>query len=252
VGGTEAGSRSSLSHTGAVTGPDELYDGLFRQAGVMRAEDMDGMIDCLWALSTQPLPPGNRMAVITNSGGPGTSLAYHLEKAGMRVPLFSSRLQARLRELAGAMTAVANPVDITFTTNIYLYKDLLETVFASGEVDGAFIYGIFGAADMGVNIKKRLPELAPMESAWDEKFLAFLPSLARVPHEHGKPLLVMSFLGTGSATVRALVESDLPVFTSASRAVRAMEGLLRYRELRGSLADEEEKVSRAAASLGLR
>lgn len=252
VGGNEAGSRSSLSHTGAVTGPDGLYDGLFRQAGVMRVEDMDTMIDCLWALSTQPLPPGNRMAVITNSGGPGTSLAYNLEKAGLRVPLFSERLQERLRELAGTMSAVANPVDITFTTNIYLYKDLLEAVFASGEVDGAFIYGIFGAADMGVSIKKRMPELAPMESAWDEKFLAFLPHLARVPHEHGKPLLAMSYLGTGSATVRTLVENDLPVFTSASRAVRAMKGLLHYRELKERLADAEERVSRAAASPGPR
>lgn len=252
VGGNEAGSRSSLSHTGAVSGPDELYDGLFRQAGVMRVEDMDGMIDCLWALSTQPLPAGNRMAVITNSGGPGTSLSYHLEKAGMRVPPFSPGLQARLRELAGAMTTVVNPVDVTFTTNIYLYKDLLEAIFTSGEVDGAFIYGIFGAADMSVNLKKRLPELAPMEGVWDERFLAFLPDLAKVPLEHKKPLLVMSFLGTGSATVRTLVANDLPVFTSATRAVRAMEVLLSYGGLKRRFAAEDEERSRQTASPALR
>ena len=232
VGGNEAGSRSSLSHTGAVTGSDDLYDGIFRQAGVMRAEDMDAMIDYLWALSTQPLPPGPRMAIITNSGGPGTSLAYHLEKEGMRVPVFSPRLQERLRELTSPLTVVFNPVDITFDTNIYIYKQLAEAAFASGEVDGAFIYGIFGAADMGANIKKRMPELAPMEQAWDEKFLAFLPELAAVPKAYAKPLVVMSFLGTASRTIRRLVGSQMPVYPSALRSVKAMRCLLKYREIR--------------------
>ncbi|WP_287154318.1 CoA-binding protein [Candidatus Solincola tengchongensis] len=239
VGGTEAGSRSSLSHTGAVTGPDELYDGLFRQAGVIRAEDIDHMLDLLWALSTQPLPPGPRIAVITNSGGPGTSLAYHLEKSGMRVPEFSPSLQKALRERTGPLTSVANPVDITFETNIAIYKEIAEEAFRYGEVDGAVIYGIFGAADMGTNLKKRLPELAPMEDAWDEQFLSFLPQLAQVPLEHRKPLLVMSFLGTASRTIRCLVENDLPVFTSASRCARALRGLLDYREIRDWL----ERVS---------
>jgi len=232
VGGTEAGSRSSLSHTGAVTGPDELYDGLFRQAGVIRAADMDHMLDMLWALSTLPVLPGPRVAVVTNSGGPGTSLAYQLEKAGMEVPLFSPALQARLREMTGPLTSVLNPVDITFETNIAIYKQLVEEAFRSGEVDGAVVYGIFGAADMGTNLKKRLPELAPMEDAWDEQFLAFLPRMAEVPAEHGKPLVVMSFLGTASRTIRCLVESGLPVYTSASRCAVALRSLLDYRHIR--------------------
>lgn len=235
VGGTEAGSRSSLSHTGAVSGPDELYDGLFKQAGVIRAADIDRMLDMLWILSTQPLPPGPRMAVITNSGGPGTSLAYQLEKAGMVVPAFSPALRSRLKEMTGPLTSVINPVDITFETNIAIYKQLVEAVFESGEADGAIIYGIFGAADMGTNLKKRLPELAPMEDAWDEQFLAFLPRLARVPAEHGKPLVVMSFLGTASRTVRCLVDNDLPVYSSASRCAQAMRALLDYREMRTHL-----------------
>jgi acetyltransferase len=235
VGGTEAGSRSSLSHTGAVTGPDELYEGLFRQAGVMRAEDIDHMLDMLWILSTQPLPRGNRIAVITNSGGPGTSLAYQLEKVGMEVPRFSTTLQKMLKEMTGPLTSVLNPVDITFHTDITVYKRILEAVFLSGEVDGAVIYGVFGAADMGANLKKRLPELSPLEDALDEQFLAFLPQLAAVPQEHLMPLVVMSFLGTASRTVRCLVENELPVFSSASRCARALRSLRDYREIRAGL-----------------
>ena len=232
VGGTEAGSRSSLSHTGAVSGPDELYDGLFRQGGVIRAEDLDGMIDLLWILSMQPLPAGRRMAVITNSGGPGSSLAYHLEKAGMSVPAFSPQLRAALDEVTGPLTFTGNPIDLTFETNIFIFKQLLEMVFASGEVEGAIIYGIFGAPDFMVNLIKRFPEMRAMEEDWDERYQDFLAELAAVPQEHGKPLVVMSFLGAGSNSIRSLIDHDVPAYPSAVRSALAMRSLVDYRLLR--------------------
>jgi len=70
VGGGEAGSRSSLSHTGALSGPDQVYDGLFEQAGVIRANDMDEMFDFLWALSLAPLPSGAGWRSSATPGGP--------------------------------------------------------------------------------------------------------------------------------------------------------------------------------------
>ena len=232
VGGTEAGARSSLSHTGAVTGPDELYDGLFRQAGVIRAEDLDHMFDLLWVLTMQPLPAGRRMAVITNSGGPGSSLAYHVEKAGLSVPAFSARLRAGLDEITGALTYVGNPIDLTFETNIFIFKQLLEMVFESGEVDGAFIYGIFGAPDFMGNLRKRFPDLQAVEDSWEEGYQAFLAELAAVPRAHGKPLVVMSFLGSRSRSIRSLVANDVPVYPSAVRCARAMRALVDYKLLK--------------------
>ncbi len=235
VGGTDAGSRSSLSHTGAVSGPDGLYDGLFAQAGVIRAGDIDQMLDLLWILSTQPVPPGNRVAVITNSGGPGSSLAYHLERSGMKVPEFSPALRARLDAVTGPLTCTGNPIDLTFETNIFIFKQLLEMVLESGEVDAAVIYGIFGAPDFMVNLKKRFPDLQAVEDAWDEAYRAFLAELAAVPRAFDKPLAVMSFLGTQSASIRALVEHEVPVYPSASRCAHALSSLSRYRNLRGGL-----------------
>jgi len=232
VGGTEAGSRSSHSHTGAITGPDEVYDGLFRQAGVIRAEDMDEMIDLLWILSTQPLPSGDRMAIITNSGGPGASLAYHLEKAGLSVPLFSPELQAALKASTGPLTCVGNPIDITFETNIFIYKDLLELVCKSGEVDGTLLYGLFGAGDFMKNLGTFFPELWDFRDKWEENFHAFLTALAKVPIERGKPLVVMSLLGMASLTIQNLIEHNVPVYSSASRCARAMKSLLDYRQAR--------------------
>jgi len=231
VGGTEAGSRSSLSHTGAVTGPDEVYDGLFRQAGVIRAEDLDHMIDLAWSLSMQPPAPGRRMAVITNSGGPGSSLAYQLERVGLSVPCFSDELSARIDSITGPLTYVRNPVDLTFETNMFIFKDLLETVFDSGEVDGAVIYGIFGVPDFMVNLKKRFPGIEGMLGGWEEGFRSFLEELAGIAGAHGKPLMVMSFIESGSGTIRALIDNRIPVFPSASRTARAMRSLLDYRRV---------------------
>ena len=132
------------------------------------------------------------MAVITNSGGPGASLAYHLEKAGLSVPLFSEALRAKLDALTGPLTYAGNPIDITFETNIFIYKELLEAVFESGEVDGALLYGIFGAGDFMKNLSKFFPELLDFRDKWEENYHTFLGTLAEVPVAHAKPLIVMS------------------------------------------------------------
>ena len=229
VGGTEAGSRSALSHTGALSGPDAVYEGLFRQAGVIRADDIDEMLDFLRALAAQPLPPGRRMAVITNSGGPGTSLAYYLEKEGMIVPPFSEGLCEKLDAVTGRFAFVRNPIDLTFEVDLSIFKRLLEIVFESGEVDGAFIYGIFGWADFMTNLEKRFPGIEQMRESWESAYEGFLEELAAVPREHGKPLFVTSFIDAGGPSLRTLIEGDVPVFPSASRAARAMRALLDYR-----------------------
>ena len=239
VGGNEAGARSSLSHTGALAGPDGIYDGIFRQAGVMRVADMDLMIDALWVLSTQPLLRGERVAVITNSGGPGTSLAYHLEKAGLKVPVFSDALQSRLRSITTPTASLSNPLDITFDPNPGVYKDILEAVFSSGEVDGALLYGVFGPSDMAVNLRKRFPELIPFERKMEESFRGFLAEFADIPRRYGMPLVVMSLLEGSAATKRILVEAGVPVYQAAARAAGAIRASLEYHRLRERLRGEE-------------
>jgi acyl-CoA synthetase (NDP forming) len=233
VGGTEAGSRSSLSHTGALTGPDEIYDGLFRQAGVIRADDLDQMFDLLFAFSLAPLPAGPRMAVVSNSGGPGTSLAYHVDKAGLSVPLFSETLREKLKAETGRLAFVGNPIDLTFEMDLFLFERLVEMVFESGEVDGAMLYGIFGWPDFMVNLESRFPDVKKMQGAWTEAYNGFLDRLAAIPKAHGKPLFVMSFLNASSPSIEPLIEQGVPVFPSASRAARAMRAMFDYNVMHG-------------------
>ncbi len=227
VGGTEAGSRSALSHTGALSGPDSVYDGLFHQAGIIRAEDMDEMLDYLWMLSLQPPAAGPRMAVVTNSGGPGSSLAYHAEHAGLVVPRFSDKLSAELDAITGRLAFTGNPIDLTFDTNIFLFKQLVETVFASGEVDGAFVYGIMGG-DFMVNLERRFPHLTQGREVWREKYLEFLGEFSSLSRDYGKPVTLMSFLGPESDAIGPLIDLGVPVFPGARRTARAMRALYDY------------------------
>jgi len=235
VGGNEAGSRSSLSHTGAVAGEDPLYDGLLSQAGVLRAGDMDEMLDWLWVLSTQPPMEGDRVAVISNSGGPGTSLAYHLERAGLKVPLFSRGLQERLRGLSNPLAFTGNPIDLTFDTNIFVFRDLLQALLESEEVDGAVIYGIFGS-DWFVNLRKRFTDLEGLVGQLREAYPHFLRNLAETAR--GKPLLVMSFLGLDSDAIAALTSLQVPVLAGARRCASALRALRDYAALRKRLSEE--------------
>ncbi len=224
VGGNEAGSRSGLSHTGAISGPDGLYDGLLAQAGVARAEDMDEMIDWLWALSSQPPLAGRRVGIISNSGGPSTSLAYHVEKAGLEVPAFSPGLQERLKAVSNPMAYVGNPIDLTFDTNFTVFTDLLRMLYDSDEVDGAVLYGLFGQ-EWFVNMRRHYPDLDSMVGQMGEFYDAFLAGLAETARSADKPLLVMSFFNMESRVVARLSELEVPVFPSARRCASALRAL---------------------------
>ena len=90
VGGSEAGKRASFSHTGALAGPDQLYDGVFRQSGVIRANSITELFDFCWVLGTSQPPGGNRVIVQTHSGGPGATAADACSRTGLDLPAFSA------------------------------------------------------------------------------------------------------------------------------------------------------------------
>ena len=138
VGGrTSAGQRAAVSHTAALASDDAVRDAALRQAGVVRARTGLQVLDAARALSSQPVPRGPRVAVITNSGGTGVELADLLADEGLVVPELSEPLQAGLRAIMPAYASARNPVDMTpawhrFTT---VYPGAIEMLARSGEVD---------------------------------------------------------------------------------------------------------------------
>ena len=115
VGRSEAGARSAMSHTGALAGSDRLYDALFRQLGIIRAQAFNDLIDIPVALAAGRHARGRRLAVLTSTGGAGTLLADACGLAGFELPALDRQTTHRLARVQGAdeTAAIHNPVDVT-------------------------------------------------------------------------------------------------------------------------------------------
>ncbi|MGH3122170.1 MAG: CoA-binding protein, partial [Streptosporangiaceae bacterium] len=138
VGGrTSAGQRAAVSHTAALASDDVVRDAALRQAGVVRVRTGLQVLDAARALSSQPVPRGPRVAVITNSGGTGVELTDLLADEGLVVPELSESLQAGLRAIMPAYASARNPVDMTPAWNLFttVYPGAIEMLARSGEVD---------------------------------------------------------------------------------------------------------------------
>jgi acyl-CoA synthetase (NDP forming) len=114
VGRSESGARSASSHTGAMAGSDRVYDALFRQCGVIRAETFADLLDIPAALATGRRAAGRRVAILTSTGGAGTLVADSLGLAGFEVPVPDDATAQRIGALTGEPASAArNPVDVT-------------------------------------------------------------------------------------------------------------------------------------------
>ena len=141
AGGSEAGRRAAFSHTGAMAGPDQLYDGVFRQSGVVRAATLTELFDFCWVLGACAIPQSNRMVVLTHSGGPGAAAADACSRNGMVLPSLSDKTIERLNPLIPKTGSTNNPIDLTFSQDPFAYfKDIPEVLLEGPESDGLLVY----------------------------------------------------------------------------------------------------------------
>ena len=147
VSGSEAGARSSASHTGAIGGPAEIYEAVFRQTGIMHAKTIMELYDFAYAMSLLPMMNGNRVAIVSNSGGPAASLAHASNLYGFDVPLFSDDLQKKLRAIIPPVGSTRNPMDYTMSLDMKTFlNSCLELILQSGEIDAVLLYGVFDSS----------------------------------------------------------------------------------------------------------
>jgi acetyltransferase len=138
IGGRSgAGQRAAVSHTAALATDDAVRDAALRQAGVVRVRTGLQALDAARALSSQPVPRGPRVGVVTNSGGTGVELTDLLADEGLTVPELSEALQDELRALLPGYASARNPVDMTPAWQLFtsLYPACIEKLARSGEVD---------------------------------------------------------------------------------------------------------------------
>lgn len=139
VGRAGGGAKAVASHTGALAGSDAAYEAAFRRAGVLRARTLEEMLDWARALAWQPLPQGDRVAILTNAGGPGILALDALEAAGLRLAPLTEHTTAYLRERVPPAASVANPVDILAGSGPATYALCLDALLADEMVDAVVV-----------------------------------------------------------------------------------------------------------------
>ncbi len=137
TGRSEAGARAAQSHTGSLATNQSIFQAAMDQAGAITVRSGLEMLDVARVLAGQPLPGGNRAAIITNSGGTGVEMVDMLADEGVEVPTLSAPLRGRIAERLPAFASAANPVDMTpiWPRFAELYPWLVDLLARSGEVD---------------------------------------------------------------------------------------------------------------------
>ncbi|MGM0652526.1 MAG: acetate--CoA ligase family protein [Bacillota bacterium] len=234
VGGTDAGARAGSSHTGAMAGPDYLYDGLFKQAGIIRVDSIEELYNQGWVLATQPRLKGKRLAVLTNSGGPGTAMANTCNDGGMEVPAFSDELQAEIKKHIPPHGSAGNPVDLTFHMDSEAISTTIpELILKSGEVDGLVVHGLMSSGFLKA-VYPHLTDLVGDIGAenFAAQFARDMEKPLSLSEKYGLPMVFSSFFGREDNFTTTYQDHNIPFFDGPEKAARGMLALHRYNQVK--------------------
>ncbi len=224
-GRTGSGRQATASHTGSMSGEDGLYEAVFAQSGVIRANSLDELVDMARVFSTQPLPAGNRLGITTSSGSLGALATDAAVGAGLVLPPLDPSSVEKVRGIAPQWMNVRNPLDVG--------------------PSGAFIPAMNALlADPNIDM---VLSIAVMPFAVFREFMArgisvrdFLGSASGLREQApGKPVILCSIGDRGFIQdLDEAVGPDVPVLTSPESAARALAALYRYKKMRDSRAGE--------------
>jgi acetyl coenzyme A synthetase (ADP forming)-like protein len=217
AGRTRAGSRAAGSHTAALAASDIAVDALFHQAGVLRADTMDELFDIAACFDSQPLPPGRRVAIVTNAGGPGILAVDACEAAGLSVVPFAEPTRQRLSAFLPPEASLANPVDMVASAGPDAYTRTLETTLTADEVDAVLV--IYTPVD---------PRRA------DETLQAIRDGVAagRRAGATTKPVLACLMAASGRPQALDVGGERIPAYAFPENAARALAKATAYAEWR--------------------
>ena len=221
IGRTAAGGQAAKSHTGALAGEDAVFDAAFRQAGIIRAMDIEELYDYIKAYMNQPLPKGNRVGMLVGSGGLGSAAVDECVDQGLVVPPLEPSNQESLKTVLPPFASVINPVDFTGSGAATLFTniDILKAVFNDPNTDSWF-FGFTGATVAGLN--EIIETFKPMIDSIDSK---------EIMGEINKTCV--GCIGENDRLIRPFIEKMFgPLFfPTPERAMRALGALYRYRQI---------------------
>ncbi len=208
AGRTEAAIKAAISHTGSLSGRDEVLDAAFRRCGVLRVNNISDLFYMSEVLAKQPRPKGPRLTIVTNAGGPGVLATDALISSGGELAKLSQDSLDALNDSLPAHWSHQNPIDILGDANPARYATVVEIAAKDTNSDGLLVI------------------LTPQENADPTRTAEQLKLFARID---GKPILASWMGGTAVATGEAILNrSNIPTFPYPDTAARAFYYMWRY------------------------
>ncbi len=235
VGGSQGGNRALQSHTGSIAGDSKIYEAVFKETGIISTDYVQEFLDIALILSNGIIPKGNRIAILTNSGGPGAMIANNAEKHGLIVPELSEPLQEELKSILPSTASFKNPVDVTFDMNLpYFYITLPEMLMKSGEIDAIFQYGVVGFQDVmddylkNEKIAKYAKFQNQSEETMDDLAKKLLQPTMKNCQKYSVPILYINPMSFTSPWSKRLRKNGALLFKLWDRPVNALAKVCEY------------------------
>ena len=204
-GTTEAGTRAISSHTGSLAGSERAYEAAFTQSGIIRAHSMEALFDYALAFAYQPLIPGDRIAIVTNAGGPGIITTDAIERSGLKLAQFEPATIEELQKTLPPTANVFNPIDVIGDARADRYEIGLRAALADPNVDAVLVL------------------FTPQAGSEAEKTADVI---ARLSANQPKPVLA-SYMGAVSIgpALKLLNQFKIPNYAFPERAVSALRAM---------------------------
>lgn len=215
-GRTAAGSRAASSHTGALAGADAAVDAIFRQTGVVRTDTIEELFDMAMLLENQPVPSGNRLAILTNAGGPGIMATDACESRGLVVTPLADATMEKLKAFLPSEASVKNPVDMIASANAESYGKAVRVLLEDPSVDSLLVIFVPPLVTEAPAVAKAVRE-----------------ALATTPEAKAKTILAC-FLGTRGVpeSLATLQAGRVPSYQFPESAAIALSRAVKYGEWR--------------------
>jgi acetyltransferase len=210
TGRTTEGAAAAASHTGSLAGSDEVYEAIFKQAGVIRVESVGELFDCAEAFIDPTLPAGRRTGIITNAGGPGIMATDACIRNGLLIPRFQEYTTKSLRFQMPPTSSIKNPVDVIGDARHERYRAALDAVMADENVDQV---AVIVTPQMMTDVK----EIAEV--------------IGEIKGYSNKPIIgVLMGLVDMVPAVEILKQHGVPTFIFPENAMRALAAKARFAE----------------------
>jgi acetyl coenzyme A synthetase (ADP forming)-like protein len=217
-GRSPAGMKASLSHTGSLAVKDEIFDAVCKQTGIIRISgDLEDLLDITKAFALQPLPKGNKVAIITVSGAGGVMAADECAKNGLELATLSDETRSRIRSSMPPWAVVNNPVDVEPLFEVVGPEESIRIALAAAMEDSN--------VDSALVLFAAVPKLIPI---FDAKNII----IHRIDEPFEQKTMLTQFIGfkeTVDSWTTQLEEENIPVYSSIERCVKALGHMWKYK-----------------------